>query len=414
MNLATLRQGSGQALAFSSVSDFEPVVVLSAIALALLVMQFSATAILLSRLLRGPSRYPPLFPQVPTPDLFGSVSVVVPTLNEAARIDPCLSGLTWQSYELREVIVVDSYSQDGTPERVKAIQQFDPRFRLINDDPLPPGWVGRPWALHNGFWQTSPGSEWFLGMDADTQPQPGLLASLVKTAHAEQYDLISLAPQFILKSGGEIWLQPALLVTLVYRFGAAGTGEQAPERIMANGQCFLCRREVLAELGGYVGAKSSFCDDVTLARQVAAAGYKVGFLDGTKVLKVRMYEGARETWREWGRSLDLKDAASAVQTWSDVAFLLVVQGMPLLVAIAGLVAWWVGWGTPTILAATALNGFLLALRWGLLWAIAPAYDLQEATSAWLFWLSPFADPLAWLRILLSASQQPRQWRGRSY
>jgi dolichol-phosphate mannosyltransferase len=103
-----------------------------------------------------------------------------------------------------------------------------------------------------------------------------------------------------------------------------------------------------------------------------------------------------------------------VQTWSDVAFLLAVQGMPLLVAIAGLVAWWVGWGTPTILAATALNGFLLALRWGLLWAIAPAYDLQEATSAWLFWLSPFADPLAWLRIMLSASQQPKQWRGRSY
>lgn len=414
MNLATLGHSSGQALASSWVSGFEPVVVLSAIALVLLVFQSSATAILLSRLLRGPSRYPPLSPQSPTPDLLGRVSVVVPTLNEAQRINPCLLGLTQQSYELREVIVVDSYSQDGTPERVKAFGAFDPRFRLVNDDPLPPGWVGRPWALHNGFWQTSPASEWFLGIDADTQPQPGLVASLLKTAHAEGYDLISLAPQFVLKTPGEIWLQPALLVTLVYRFGPAGAGGETPERVMANGQCFLCRREVLAQLGGYIRAKGSFCDDVTLARQVAAAGYKVGFLDGTNVLKVRMYEGARETWQEWGRSLDLKDAAAFMQTIADVAFLLAVQGLPLLLAFAGLLAGWVGWATPTIWAATALNGFLLALRWGLLWAIAPAYDLQAATSAWLFWLSPLADPLAWLRILLSASQKPKQWRGRSY
>ncbi|WP_071515428.1 2'-O-glycosyltransferase CruG [Geitlerinema sp. PCC 9228] len=406
MNVATL--------ASSPMADLELVVAFSAIAMVLLVGQLSAAAVLLSRLLRGPRRHRPLLPQVPTPELFGSASVVVPTLNEAARIDPCLWGLTRQSYELREVIVVDSYSEDGTPERVKAIAQSDPRFHLINDEPLPPDWVGRPWALHNGFWHISPASEWFVGMDADTQPQPGLLASLIQTARAQQYDLISLAPRFVLKTPGEIWLQPALLVTLVYRFGPVGTGEQTPERVMANGQCFLCRREVLAKLGGYIRAKGSFCDDVTLARQAAMAGYKVGFLDGTQVLKVRMYEGARETWREWGRSLDLKDASSPLQTWSDVAFLLAVQGLPLLLAIAGWVLWQAGYQTPTILAATALNGFLLAVRWGLQVGIASAYDLSAARSACLFWLSPLADPLAWVRIALSASRQPKQWRGRSY
>ncbi len=56
-------------------------------------------------------------------------------------------------------------------------------------------------------------------------------------------------------------------------------------------------------------------------------------MDGAKVIKVRMYEGAAETWREWGRSLDLKDAASWGQTWGDVWFLLSVQGLPLLVVL---------------------------------------------------------------------------------
>ncbi len=304
-------------------------VIANAISFILLLIQVPFVFILLSRLIKGPSRHPPITPQSPTPELLGSVSVVVPTLNEALRISPLLAGLSKQSYEVREIIVVDSNSQDGTPELVKVAQQQDPRFRLITDDPLPANWVGRPWALHNGFLHSSQASEWFLGMDADTQPDPGLVAGLVKTAEALKYDLVSLSPQFILKYPGECWLQPALLMTLLYRFDPAGVNTEQPERVMANGQCFLCRRSVLTAVSGYTTAKSSFCDDVTLARQIAASGFKVGFLDGAKVLKVRMYEGAIQTWKEWGRSLDLKDASTPMQIWGDLCLLLMVQGLPL-------------------------------------------------------------------------------------
>ena len=123
----------------------------SALSLGLLLIQVPATAVLLSRLLKGPSRHPPIEPRSATPELLAKVSVVVPTLNEVDRISPCLAGLSRQSYEVREVIVVDSNSQDGTPELVKAASQKDPRFRLMTDERLPAGWVGRPWALHNGI-----------------------------------------------------------------------------------------------------------------------------------------------------------------------------------------------------------------------------------------------------------------------
>jgi dolichol-phosphate mannosyltransferase len=306
----------------------------SAISLLLLLIQLPATAILLSRLVKGPSRLPPIAPKNPTPEFLGAVSVVIPTLNEALRISPLLDAISRQSYEVREIIVVDSKSGDGTPDLVKAAQQKDPRFRLMTDDPLPTGWVGRPWALHYGFLQTSEGSEWFLGMDADTQPSPGLVAGLVKTAEAQGYDLVSLSPQFILKYPGECLLQPALLMTLLYRFDPAGVNTKQSERVMANGQCFLCRRSVLAAVGGYTSASGSFCDDVTLARNIAASGFKVGFLDGAKVLKVRMYEGAMETWQQWGRSLDLKDASSRAQIWGDLWLLSAVQGLPLIVVLS--------------------------------------------------------------------------------
>ncbi|OWY68079.1 glycosyl transferase [cyanobacterium TDX16] len=407
---------------------------INGIFLGLLLLQVPAATILLSRLLKGPSRHPPLIPRTPTPDMLGSVSVVVPTLNEAERINPCLAGLSRQSYEVREIAIVDSNSQDGTRELVKAAQQQDPRFQLMTDDPLPPNWVGRPWALHNGFLQTSEQSKWFLGVDADTQPQPGLVASLVQTAETEGYDLVSLSPQFILKYPGESWLQPALLMTLLYRFDSAGVDAQVAERVMANGQCFLCRRSVLATVGGYTSARNSFCDDVTLARNIAASGFKVGFLDGAKVFKVRMYEGARETWQEWGRSLDLKDASPAAQLWCDLWLLFSVQALPLLILFAcllfpnpvragltelfvrpegSLVNLSLQISIP-VLASLGLNAFLLAIRFALLFAIAPSYDRSQAKGGWLFWLSPLADPLAVLRIFLSAFRTPTQWRGRSY
>ncbi len=384
------------------------------VCLLLLLVQLPAAAILLSRLLRGPTRHPPLPPLPPEPEFLGKVSVVVPTLNEAARISPCLTGLSQQSYEVREILVVDSYSTDGTDNLVKVAQQQDPRFRLMHDDPLPGDWVGRPWALHNGFLASSADSDWILGIDADTQPQPGLVASLLHTALTEDYDLISLSPQFLLKDPGELWLQPALLMTLVYRFGPAGEVSNPAERVMANGQCFFCRRSVLAQVGGYSSARRSFCDDVTLARTIAAQGAKVGFLDGAKVLKVRMYEGMAETWREWGRSLDLKDAASRAQVWGDWLFLLLVQGFPLPFTLLLSGALLSGKTSLPIVAAFSLNLLLVLIRVGLNAAIAPSYDLTQAQSRWLFWLSPLADPLAVLRIFLSSAQTPKQWRGRNY
>ena len=386
----------------------------SAIALILLTLQLPAVMVLLSRLLKGPTRRPPLQPRLATPEQQGAVTVVVPTLNEVARLGPCLDGLSQQTEEVREILIVDSHSQDGTRDLVKAAQAHESRLRLMTDEPLPPAWVGRPWALHHGYLQSSAESEWILGLDADTQPQPGLVSALMAAAVAENYDLVSLSPRFILKSPGEIWLQPALLMTLVYRFGPTGASESGAERVMANGQCFLCRRQLLDRLGGYTVARLSFCDDVTLARHAAQTGAKVGFWDGSQLLKVRMYEGLSETWQEWGRSLDLKDASSTSQIWGDLWLLTCVPALPWLalpILFAGLAA-----DQPTlpVQLSLGLNVSLIAARVALQWAILPSYDLSQAKRRWVFWLSPLADPLAVCRIWLSSLRTPKSWRGRQY
>ncbi|MEN9213720.1 MAG: glycosyltransferase family 2 protein [Gloeomargarita sp. DG02_3_bins_56] len=374
-----------------------------------LVLQCPAVAILFARLLPGIKRPQPLVPAPEIPAYLGQVSVVIPTLNEAQRLGNCLAGVQKQGYSVREILVVDSNSQDGTRELVAAQQTHDPRIRLLSDPPLPADWVGRPWALDWGWRQSSPGSAWILNLDADTRPQLGLVPALLQLAIQENYDLITLSPRFILKYPGEWWLQPALLMTLIYRFGATGVGESSPERVMANGQCCLVRRSVLEKMQGYRTVKNSFCDDVTLVRNCARQGFKVGFFDGSQVLQVRMYEGFGETWREWGRSLDLKDATSRAQLWGDLWFLISVQGLPLLLlSISFFLP-----SNPVNRILLGVNLFLVFIRWGMLWAIRPVYSGWDSNS-WPFWLSPLSDPLAVTRIILSSLTRPKRWRGRTY
>lgn len=371
-------------------------------------LQGVALAVLLVRLLPGRRRRPPVSPRADASHADGDVTVVVASLDEAHRIQPCLDGLAAQGSVVREILVVDSGSTDGTPELVRAAAARDPRIVLLRDPPLPRGWVGKVWALQHGLSRAR--GEWVLGMDADTMPQPGCVGGALAAAREAGYDAVSFAPRFRIASAAERWLQPALLTTLVYRFGAAGSDSDA-ERVMANGQCFLARRDVLEAAGGYERARASFADDVTLARTLARAGRRVGFLDGSRLYDVRSYTSAYEAWREWGRSLDLKDATTRPRQWNDVVFLLVAQGTPLVALLGLAVRAMLGFplsdgGRALIATSTAL----LAVRMLLQRALAPSYAVRGIP----FWLAPTADPLAALRILVSTVHRPTRWRSREY
>jgi len=176
---------------------------------------------------------------------------------------------------------------------------------------------------------------------------------------------------------------------------------------MANGQCFLARRDVLVAHGGYASARASFADDVTLARHLAARGARVGFLDGSRLYAVRSYGSVGEMWHEWGRSIDLKDATTGAQQWVDIAFLVLAQGVPVVMLVALLARVAGGWASRALLA---VNAALVVVRVLMLFALRASYD----RTWWTFWLSPLADPLAVLRVILSTLTRRRRWRGRAY
>ena len=374
----------------------------------LVVLQGGATVLLILRLLPGRTRRPPVAPLLGDAHA-GRVTVVVTSLDEAHRIGPCLDGLRAQGPAMLEALIVDSRSTDGTWELINEAAAQDARIVPMHDDPLPPEWVGKVWALEHGLRHAR--GEWVLGIDADTTPQPGLVAAAVDAADALGYDAVSFAPRFNEMTTAEQWLQPAMLVTLVYRFGAAGDRAPSPDRVMANGQCFLARRSVLLANGGYSSARRSWCDDVTLARHMARNGARVGFLDGARIIGVRAYSGIGQMWREWGRSIDLKDGTTPLRQFGDVCFVLLTQFVPLPALLLALVLGMPDRRAGDVAAAwLAINAVLVTIRILLTFGLKGSY----AACQWTFWLSFTADPVAAVRIVLSSLKRPRQWRTRQY
>jgi dolichol-phosphate mannosyltransferase len=236
-----------------------------------------------------------------------------------------------------------------------------------------------------------------------------MVAAVVQVAEELGYEVVSFSPTFSDMRASEQWLQPSMLLTLVYRFGAVGARDPEPSRVMANGQCFLARRDVLLAHGGYEAARQSWADDVMLARALAARGVRVGFLDGSRLYKVRAYDGVRQMWREWGRSFDLSDAATRAQQWFDVAFIVLVQAAPLLVLLA-FVLGALASESPAERLLLLINDLLLMVRILMLFALSGAYERRSIA----FWLSPLSDPLAALRLVISTLRRPRAWRGRQF
>lgn len=96
------------------------------------------------------------------PALFGKVSVVVPSHNEAANI-ASLVGRLLRSYGpyIHEIIIVNDNSTDNTSEVVGQLAASEPRLRLVNRSK--PNGVGL--ALRDGY--RAAAGEYILSMDCD-------------------------------------------------------------------------------------------------------------------------------------------------------------------------------------------------------------------------------------------------------
>jgi dolichol-phosphate mannosyltransferase len=356
----------------------------------LLALRLVLAARVLREVARARRRAAPLT-RLETVEGLPTISVVVPARNEESRIGPLLDALR-DAPGVAEVLVVDDCSTDGTAALATAAGAT-----VVSGREPPPGWAGKAWAVQQGIEAAT--GEWVVTLDADARPDPALPAAAVRRAATDGCDLVTVAGRFECPTTGLALVHPAMLTTLVYRFGP-GDSIPAPRRPLANGQCMVLPRAAFRASGALAAVAGEVVEDVALARRIAEGGGRVAMVDGGGLLVVRMYEDAADAWRNWGRSLSLPGVDGPVRRVVDLAGLVVAQALPLPRLLTG--------------RADALDLVLLAARAGTLAGTADTYVGRRS----VYWASPAADPVAVASVALgvvrSLRRRPVHWRGRTY
>lgn len=233
---------------------------------------------------------------------FPFVSVIVPTRNEAYRVEKCIRSLKAQIYPNLEIIIVDD-STDNTIELIKSIVDDDKRFMLIKQEKLPDGWIGKPYALQQGSKLAK--GDFLLFIDADTYHDPMLIARAVDYAQEHDIDLLSLVPHNILVTFWEKVIQPIPLGVIPAISPLAKVNKPDSKVVVAFGPFMLIKHSVFTKIGGYETIKNRIADDAEMGKLVKHSGYTVGLVNAQTMMHIRMYENFHEIWEGWSKNIFL-------------------------------------------------------------------------------------------------------------
>lgn len=223
------------------------------------------------------------------------VSILVPARNEEQRVlEDCIRSILAQDYGRFEVIAVDDRSTDNTGAILKRLAQRDERLTVIEGAELPPGWLGKPYAMQQALNHAR--GEWILATDADMIFEAAALRSAMDCALEHNADALTLIPQFETGSFWErvmipTWEWVFLMFTIFYR-----VNDPKSDRGAGIGGFFLIRRTVLNRVGGYEGLKDEVMEDVRLAERVKRLGARMMIDRAPALIRTRMYRTFGEMW----------------------------------------------------------------------------------------------------------------------
>ena len=186
------------------------------------------------------------------------LSVVIPTLNEAAYLPRLLDALAAQTRPADEVIVADADSTDGTAELARGRGA-----RVVRG--------GRPAAGRNAGARAA-GGDLLLFLDADVLPPPDFIERAVREFLRKGYDV---ATAWMVTWDGNPLEQAIYGAASLYFY------LMQPFRPYAPGFCILVRRELHEKIGGF-DETLLLSEDLDYVRRAARHG-RFGVLTGTRI-----------------------------------------------------------------------------------------------------------------------------------
>lgn len=196
-----------------------------------------------------------------------------------------------QTYRDLEIIVIDDQSADRTPQILGALN--DPRLTVLQGEETPAGWLGKPWALEQGSRRAR--GELLLFVDADIHYEPKAIASMVDALETSGVSMLAVLPHIEMHTLGE---QVAMMMLPFIAWAGIplwlGNRWNAVGLAIGGGVGNFVRRPAYDAIGGHTALHNAVIDDIGLARQMRANGFRTKHVVTDDLISVRVYHGLRE------------------------------------------------------------------------------------------------------------------------
>ena len=260
------------------------------------------------------------------------VSIVIPARNEARVIERTIRALLVQDYSALEVIVVDDRSTDDTAAIARSIA--DPRLMVIDGEEPPSGWLGKPWALHQGSGLAR--GELLLFVDADLVYAPGALRAAVAELEATGVAMITLFPRFEMRGFAEQALMPMLPFTALSVMPVWLSNRSTIVGLaLGGGSGNLIRRSAFDMTRRFEPLNRAVVDDIALARMVRRNGLRTCVVRADELISVRMYHGAREIIDGFSKNIFFAAGGSLFLAALFLVLMFVFHLLPYVLALTG-------------------------------------------------------------------------------
>jgi hopene-associated glycosyltransferase HpnB len=349
-----------------------------------------------------------------------SICAIIPARNEASMLPQSLPSLLQQQYPgALNILLVDDQSTDGTAELAHKLAQTGQHnipFRSITTDPLPTGWSGKLWAVHQGIQNvlkntTAPLPDYFLFTDADILHNSHNLRQLMLKAEKENLDLVSLMVLLRCQSFWEKLLIPAFVFFFQKLYPFPWVNQPQHPMAAAAGGCILVRREALIGVGGIEVIRNALIDDCALGiaikgnvEQGCSGRIWLGLTSTT--VSLRPYPSLKTIWDMVARTAFTQLHYSFALLGGSLTGMVLVYAMPLI----GLVF--------SVLNGLGAGVLAAMMVWGLMAiAYSPTIQLYRLSPLWVLTL-PIVGILYTLMTLDSALRHVQgkggAWKGRVY
>jgi|HubBroStandDraft_6_1064221.scaffolds.fasta_scaffold11416_1 hopene-associated glycosyltransferase HpnB len=322
-----------------------------------------------------------------------SVVAVVPARNEAELIGSVVTSLLNQSVAM-PVILVDDESTDGTADVARRASEKAGRadaLTVIQSEPLPAGWTGKLWSMHQGVERARAlNPNWLMLTDADVLHGPETAANLGLIASHGDYDLVSFMVKLRCESFAEKLLIPAFVYFFFMLYPPAWIRNSARSTAGAAGGCMLVKAETLERAGGLAAIRGALIDDCSLAGLLKLHGGRLWLGLSDQSQSLRRYETFSDVERMVSRTAfnQLKHS-SLLLLGTIVGMAITYLAPPLLLFAGSRVAIFIGiavWATMTMTYSTMVRYYRLNPAWALTLPLAAVFYLGATLhSAVKYW-----------------------------